>query len=267
MQPDQNPALWNDHVSVYEAVFEPFSLTFAAAAIDALHLRSGQSVIDVGAGSGGAALALAHLGYPVTAIDAAPAMVERIRERASVAGVEIAARVMDAATLALPDATFDAALSVFGIILLPDAVRGLAEMRRVVRPGGRVAIVTWTEPQEYELAVALRAALVQVRPDPPSTPLPAQLRYRERADCIALFHAAGFDDVHVETHRAELRAPSVRWLAERLRFAPGMAAQLDSAGPDAGRVVQRFVTDTEVRQGQGEVRFAGKAFVATAVVG
>ena len=78
LQPDQQPRRWDDHVRVYEAVFEPFTLQFAQAAIATLGLSAGQSVIDVGAGSGGAALAMAEQGLRVTAIDASPRMVDRI---------------------------------------------------------------------------------------------------------------------------------------------------------------------------------------------
>src|SRR5262245_34940638 len=78
LQPDQQPARWDDHVSVYQEVFEPFTLQFARAAMSALGVAAGSSVLDVGAGSGGAALALAEQGVRVTAVDASPRMVARI---------------------------------------------------------------------------------------------------------------------------------------------------------------------------------------------
>lgn len=268
-EPDQRPERWDNHVSVYETLFEPFSLALATPALERLGDRPGAtarpSVLDVGAGSGGAALALAKRGCRVTAIDASPAMAARIAQRAAEAAVSITANVMDGQALSFPSASFDAAISIFGVILFPDAVRGLAEMRRVVRPGGHVAVVTWTEPQNYELAVQLRTAIQQVRPNTLPSALPAQLRYRQRADFEALFHAAGFHTVEIETRRANLQAPSARWLGERLRFAPGMAAQLDGLGDQAAKAIDLFVSSVERVQGRGPVAFGGVAFVGTAV--
>jgi ubiquinone/menaquinone biosynthesis C-methylase UbiE len=151
LQPDQQPHLWDDHVSLYEEVFEPFTQEFALKAIEALGLQPGARVIDSGAGAGGAALELARRGARVTAVDASVGMVARVIERAAAAGLAVNALVMDGQRLAFADARFDAALSVFGIILFPDAVAGLAGLRRVVKPGGGIALVTWTEPEAYEL--------------------------------------------------------------------------------------------------------------------
>ena len=115
LQPDQQPRRWDDHVRVYEGVFEPFTLQFAQAAIATLGLSAGQSVIDVGAGSGGAALAMAEQGLSVTAIDASPRMVDRILERAAERGVSIDAQAMNGEALQFEDATFDGGLSVLAL--------------------------------------------------------------------------------------------------------------------------------------------------------
>ena len=265
-EPDQLPERWDNHVSVYETLFEPFSLALGEPAIAYLHPAPGMRVIDVGAGSGGAALALAKRGCRVTAIDASAAMMARLAQRATALGADVQAEVMDGQRLCYFDAAFDAALSIFGVILFQDAVQGLSEMRRVVRPGGRVAAVTWTEPQNYELAVQLRAAIQSVRPSAGPPALPAQLRYRDRADFEALFHAAGFDSVEIQTQRATLEAPCARWLGERLRFAPGIAAQVDALGDLAPLAVERFVSAVEKTMGTGAVGFGGIAFIGTARV-
>lgn len=264
LQPDQEPQRWDDHVCVYEQVFEPFTLGFASTAISALGLNPGQAVLDVGAGSGGAALAMAEQGLRVTAVDAAARMVERIQERASERGLAVDARTMDGQALKLSDGSFDGALSVLGIILFPDARLGLAEMRRVVRPGGRASVVTWTQAENYELARELRAAIQQVWPDQPPAPLPAQLRYREETDFRKLFEAAGLGEPEITTVTAELRAPSARWLAERMGFAPGMAAAVAGLGGRTSAVIERFVENLETRLGKGSIGLSGVAFVGTA---
>jgi ubiquinone/menaquinone biosynthesis C-methylase UbiE len=266
LQPDQEPHRWDDHVCVYEEVFEPFTLQFARAAIAQLELGAGQSVLDVGAGSGGAALALAKQGLRATAVDASGRMVERIKARAAQMGLPVDARVMDGQSLHLADASFDAALSVLGIVLFPNAERSLAEMRRVVRRGGRVSLVTWTQPQSYELAAEMRAAVQAVWPEQPPAPLPAQLRYREEADFRALFRAAGLSDPTIVTVTARLEAPSARWLSERIAFAPGMAATMAGLGDRAPAVLARVVANLEARLGQGPIGLSGVTFIGTAQV-
>lgn len=266
LQPDQHPSHWDDHVLVYEAVFEPFSTEFAKAAVVAMDLDPGAKVLDVGCGSGGTALLLAAQGHAVTAIDASAGMIDRVSARANEAGLAIDARIMDGQILGFADGIFDAALSVFGVILFPDAVRGLAGMRRVVKPGGRIAVVTWTEPQNYALAAELRAAIQSVKPDMLPGALPAQLRYREQADFQNLFRQAGLDNVQIRPVFAELHAPSARWLAGRIAFAPGMAAMLSGLGDARAAVLDAFVARLENSQGSGPVSLGGVAFVGLARV-
>jgi ubiquinone/menaquinone biosynthesis C-methylase UbiE len=183
LQPDQQPEQWNHHVAAYEVVFEPLSNAFAQCALDLLALRTGARLIDIGAGSGGATLLAAGRGAEVLAVDASARMVERVRERArSMAASRIEAETMDGMALAVPECSFDAAVSIFGVILFPDPPRGLREIARVLKPGGRAAIVTWTESERYELVSRLAAAIAQVRGQQPVPPaIPAQLRFRDPA--------------------------------------------------------------------------------------
>jgi ubiquinone/menaquinone biosynthesis C-methylase UbiE len=263
LQPDQQPARWDDHVAAYEAVFEPLSLAFAHRALDLLGIRSGDRLIDIGAGCGGAALAAADRGAQVLAVDASSRMVARMRARAN--GTNGRARgiwavAMDGNALALPNASFDAALSVFGVILFPDAARGMREIARVLKPEGRVAVVTWTETERYELAARLIAAIAEVRgPQPPPRVLPAQLRFREEPVFRTLFAQAGLmvDDIVRLEQRWPL--PSARWIAEHIAFAPGMAAMVQGLGADRARVLDAFVVGLEHDQGRGEVSLSAIA--------
>jgi ubiquinone/menaquinone biosynthesis C-methylase UbiE len=252
---------------LYEEVFEPLSLAFAREAIARLDLRPGARVLDVAAGPGAAALELAAAGARVTAIDGSPRMVERIVARAREAGVEIDARVMDGHALAFPDASFGAAISIFGVILFPDAAKGLAEMGRVVRPGGRVAAITWTQPQRYELASTLRETIQALGADAGSSDaLPAQLRFVAPEAFRQLFEQAGLHDVAIETVEAHLAAPSARWLADRIQFAPGMGAWISRLGERREAVIEAFAARIEATQGTGPVRLGAVASVGLARV-
>jgi SAM-dependent methyltransferase len=268
LQPDQQPSRWNDHVAVYEAVIEPLTDAFAGRALADLDLEPGDRLLDVGAGNGGAALMAAARGAEVLAIDAASEMVARVRRRTSAAPIapgRIRAAVMDGTALALPAASFDAAISVFGVILFPDADLGMREIARVLKPGGRAAIVTWTEPERYELAARLLAAVAAVRgPQPPPASLPAQLRFRDQAAFRSLLAAPGLVVGDIVRLEERWRLPSAHWITERIAFAPGMAAMVGGLGADRAAVLDAFVAALERDQGCGEVALSAVAHVAVA---
>ncbi len=265
LQPDQQPTRWNDHVAVYEAAFEPLTNAFARRALDHLRLRPGHRLIDVGAGSGGAALIAAAGGAEVLAVDASARMVARIAERArAAAGTagRLHAAVMDGTGLAVRDASCDAALSVFGVILFPNAGLGMREIARVLRPGGRVAVVTWTETERYELIARFIAAIAEVRGPPPAPAvLPAQLRFREEPALRALLADANLRVDDIVRLEERWRLPSARWIADNVAFAPGMAAMVDALGADRSRVLGAFVAALERDQGYDEISLTAIAHV------
>src|SRR5712691_7919861 len=268
LQPDQKPELWGDHVAVYEEVFEPLTNAFASHALYELDLSPGDLLIDVGAGAGGAALMAAAGGADVVAIDASPHMVARIIARANGApGIasRVHADVMDGMALGLSDGSFDAAISVFGVILFPDADRGMREITRVLKPGGRAAIVTWTETERYELAARLLGAIAAVRgPQPPPTSLPAQLRFRDEPALRRLLGDAGLTVEAIVRVEQRWRMASARWLADHIAFAPGMAAMVGALGADRAPVLDTFVAALERDQGRGEVALSAVAHIGVA---
>jgi len=115
---------------------------------EALDLRAGETVLDVAAGNGNAALAAARRWARVTASDYVPALLEQARARAAADGLEMAFREADAESLPFADASFDAVLSTFGVMFTPDQERAASELLRVTRPGGKIGLANWT-PESF----------------------------------------------------------------------------------------------------------------------
>lgn len=111
---------------------------------EATDIRAGERVIDIAAGNGNASLAAAHRFARVTSTDYVPALLEKGRARAAAEGLQIDFKEADAEALPFGDASFDVALSTFGVMFAPDHPRSAREMMRVVRPGGRIGIASWT---------------------------------------------------------------------------------------------------------------------------
>jgi ubiquinone/menaquinone biosynthesis C-methylase UbiE len=116
----------------------------ADALCDAVDVQAGSRVLDVATGSGNAAIAAARCGADVIGIDYVPALLERGRRRAEAEGVQIELVEGDAEAIPFVDRSFDTVLSVFGSMFAPDQQRAADELARVVRPGGRIGLATWT---------------------------------------------------------------------------------------------------------------------------
>jgi SAM-dependent methyltransferase len=265
LQPDQDPRNWDDHVAVYEGIFEPLTVGFGLQALNLLAPLTGKRLIDVGAGPGGTALEAARRGATVTAVDASARMVERANTRAAAVGPgSVTALCMDGTTLAFADACFDIGISVFGVVLFPDAARGMRELERVVRPGGRLAIVTWTEPERYEFAARLREAIGTTGAALPSGPLPAQLRYVDPNAFAELVAGAGLDLLGISRVEGFLRASSARNLAAHLGCAPGLSALLGGLGEYREAAIEAFTRKLAADKGDGPVALEAVAHIALA---
>lgn len=133
----------------------------ADALVDAARPQPGERVLDVAAGTGNVAIRAAARGAHVTAADIAPRMVQLGRERTGPAVDWIETDVED---LPLPEDTIDVALSAFGLIFARRPDVALAQLRRVLKPGGRLAFTAWTT----DGYIAQRASIIRefVPPDP-----------------------------------------------------------------------------------------------------
>lgn len=116
----------------------------AEALCDAVDLRAGSDVLDVACGHGNAAIAAARHFCRVRGVDFVPSLLERARERALAERLEIEFSHGDAEALPFPDASFDCALSTFGVMFAPRQELVASELLRVVKPGGRIGLANWT---------------------------------------------------------------------------------------------------------------------------
>src|SRR4051812_40502582 len=107
-------------------------------------LHAGWRVLDVACGNGNATLAAARSGTTAIGVDYVPGLVESARARAVTEGLDAEFHVGDAEALPFGDNEFDAVLTVFGAMFAPDHGRTAAEMVRVTKPGGRIALASWT---------------------------------------------------------------------------------------------------------------------------
>ena len=157
-------------------VFTPaatFTTPVAAHLVRFAGIRAGESVLDVGTGTGVAAVTAACMGAHVSGLDLTPELLMEARENGRIAGCpEIAWQEGDAESLPYSDGSFDVVISQFGHMFAPRPEVVVAEMRRVLRPGGRIAFVTW--PPEH-LVGRMFGLIGRNSPPPPAGVAPPPL--------------------------------------------------------------------------------------------
>ena len=139
--------------------------------INRLALPPGTRLLDVACGSGNLAVVAARVGAIVTGVDIAPNLLEEGRERAKAEGLTIQFDEGDAEQLPYPDAAFDVVVSMFGAMFAPRPELAAAELVRVCRPGGRIAMANWT-PSGF--AGQVFKTVGKHVPPPPGVPPPVQ---------------------------------------------------------------------------------------------
>lgn len=251
---------WDRIAAGYDEFVTPSHERLAGEGLRRAGLRAGMTFLDVAAGSGAMSLAAASLGARVLATDLSPRMLERLAARAGRQGFGIETRAMDGHALQLPDGGFDVVGSQFGVMLFPDMPRGVREMARVAKPGGRVLVHAFGDPRKIEFLGFMVRALQSVRPefqglpmDPP--PLPLQLRDPERLR--AVLAAAGLKDISVETTTETLEFPSGEalwsWLVSSNPIVETVLGGLQLAQAERGEVRRGLEAMVRERAGGGGV--------------
>jgi SAM-dependent methyltransferase len=263
-------AEWTERVERYARDAAPRTYPFAEALVALLSPAVGTHVLDVATGTGLVAVEAARRVGPrgsVLATDFLPAWEPFVRSTASAARVaNVMFASMPAEALALPDASFDVAYCQFGLMFVPQPLGALREMRRVLRPGGRIGISVWSVPEKVGLfliprivAPALPPTTGEASPSPMSMGAPGLIE-----DMVA---EAGFCDVvrHTVTIFHDIADPEIEWQQWRENFAM----------PDGGGLerlpahVQQQVHDDVIAafasfQDRDTIRVPSEAIVVTA---
>lgn len=146
-----------------------YSAKGAEEFVGRLNIQRGNRVLDVACGTGNLAIPAAKLGAKVTGIDIAPNLLEQARQRAAAAGLEAKFEEGDAEQLAAGDGEFDVVMTMFGAMFAPQPEKVAAELIRVCRPGGTIAMANWTREGFVGKTFGLGARFV---PPPDGIPSP-----------------------------------------------------------------------------------------------
>ncbi len=199
---EDSRAAWDNIAPGYDKTNTPTQMWIASEGLRRVGLCPGMCFLDVACGSGALSIPAARLGAQVTAVDLSSVMLELLGERARKEGLDIETRMMDGHALELDDNTFDMAGSQFGVMLFPDMPKGISEMVRVVKSGGRVLMNVYGDPRKIDFFSFFVRAVQTVRPDftgPPLDPPPLPFQLQDPDKLHRELANAGLKDVNVET--------------------------------------------------------------------
>lgn len=207
--------------------------------IEALGPQPGQTIVEVGAGPGDVGLLLAELIQPggrVLITDGAAAMVEAARQRAKERGItNVEVREMEVEWIDLSAATVDSIVGRWAYMLLADPDAALRETRRVLRPGGLLALAAWDIPQANPWNSVIGGLLVErglVEQTDPDDPGP--FSWRERATIADRLGDAGFTDVTLDTVHFTFDYPDAdAWWDTQIDCSPSLGSTLARIDPAA----------------------------------
>ena len=179
---------------------------FGSKAMEALAPAAGERIVDVGCGSGQTSLALGQAvgrSGAVMGLDVSRPLLDLARRRAAESGAaNVSFAEADVQTYAFAPATFDAVFSRFGVMFFADPPAAFANIRRALKPGGRLAFVCWRTPAEnIFMTLPYTAAAAQLPPAPPSEPgAPGPFAFADPARVRHILSSAGFRDIELAQH-------------------------------------------------------------------
>ena len=260
-------AEWSERLEYYARDAAPRTRPYAEALVELLPPPLGGRVLDVATGTGLVAVEAARRVGPagaVLATDFLSAWEPHVRETASRAGVaNVGFAVMPAEALELADESFDTVYCQLGLMFMPEPVRALREMRRVLRRGGALGIVVWSVPEKVGLFLVSR--IVSPALPPLENPPPSPMSMGEPGLIEGLVSEAGFHeiDVHLMTRLHEVTDPEGEWQA--WRATPAAAGLAALAITEQQRLHDEVIAALETFRGNSGIHLPSEAIMVTAV--
>jgi SAM-dependent methyltransferase len=263
--PLATPAPWDLLASAYEAEVLPTFRVFAEEALRLARTPAGARVVDVACGPGTLALRAARAGLVVDAIDFSPEMIGLLERRAQAEGLRVRAQLGDGQALPHPDQGHDAAFSLFGLMFFPDRARGFAELRRILRLGGRAVVSSWQPAERSRVITALFSALQHALPEPaapPSQPPPLGTEDACRAEMEQWFADV---QVHPVSTQVEFASTDALWDSMQRSMPPVVLMREHHGEQGWAPIAARVRTLLAKNLGRGPVSLDLHAFLTVGV--
>lgn len=259
---------WGKHADRIQAWGMPVSV----AMVDGLALQPGQQVLELAAGPGDTGLMAAELirpGGTLISSDGAEQMLAVARERAAQAGLNnVEFKQLELEWIDLETASVDAVLCRWGIMLIVDPEAAAQEMRRVLKPGARVAVAVWDDPDRNPWATIPSRTMIELgHSEPPDPNAPGMFRLAGEGKLQELLESGGFVDVTVA--RVALERPysaAEDFVSEQLEISPHIGSIFrDLSESEQHQVRDRLTAElAEFTAADGTVLLPGSSLVAHA---
>jgi SAM-dependent methyltransferase len=228
-------AVWNSPGGRYDEISRSISDAIEHA-VERLQPRSGERILDLATGTGWGSRVVAQrfAGVKVVGTDIADQMLEHARASAAALRLDVEYRHADAEKLPFEDGSFDGVLSTFGVMFAGRPEAAAAELARVVKRGGRVALAVWKHDSNvFEMFGLMKKFM----PPPPQPPPPSPFAWGRRERLEELLGAAFDLEIEEGTNRFRYGSGEQAWNLWANHYGPAkaLAANLDDAGRDGFR--------------------------------
>ena len=244
---------WSRHWSLINSWLQEVT----GAMLSSAGIAKGGRVLDVAAGAGGQTIDIAKRigpGGSVLATDISARILQLASENAAVAGLtNVTTQIADAQTLGLTGAGFDAAVSRLGLMFCQQPLKALQEMAAALRPGGRLAVVVFSQPQANPCVAILMSTALRHAGRTAASPFePGSLFSMGKPGALAgLLESAGLSDIQVTPFAAPMHLPSARHYLDFIRSSGSPVMEIlaalsgqaqDDAWADMEEQLERFAT-------------------------